>query len=385
MRNFYGQAGVRYLRQLLLIQTLFFLLVLFVSIVCALNWVSAAPRSSLAIHISFWLLLLVLAAWIVTLSESVPDSRFSSPRRTKQFVGLIAAGAITTSVLVLVLPDRGSVLDGILVFSPIVLSALVACAMSSLYFVRLLTSQQNRKYRYEADLAKLGELHKRCGAEAVARIELSHALEFANVAGNPLPGPSGYVIAGLTSKSWHDSSEFDWAQRLEQSYADIQEELAEIVTNKTLLSPYSYLQQEGWDAFRFVERYRVNEENCRRFPKTAEVLKTVPHYPKCRDAMFSVLEPGTHIPPHRDGSNIYLTCHLGLIIPGGCKIRVGGQTRGWEEGKCMIFDSSYEHEAWNTGDQPRIVLLMDFLHPELTDVEAEWVASRETAIFAQEP
>lgn len=383
MQNFYGQAGVRYVRYLLLIQTLFFVVVLFVSIVWALDRVSAVPVSSWTFHLSFWLLVFVLAAWIIMLSQASPASNFASPRRTKQFVGLIAAGAIMSSVLALVQTGDGSLSGEILVFSPIALSALAVCALSSLYIVRLLKNIRNRNMRYETDQAKLSDLRTRCGAEAVARIELSHALEFGSVGGNPVPGPRGYVIAGLTSKPWHDCSEFAWTRHLEQSYEDIREELGEIVTNKALLAPYGNLVKEGWDAIRFVQRHQVNEEYCRRFPKTAEILKSAPHYPKFRDAMFSVLAPGTYIPPHRDGANVYLTCHLGLKIPSGCEIRVGGQTRGWEEGKCIVFDSSYEHEAWNTGDQPRIVLLVDFLHPELTDVEAEWVAAKEATLFAQ--
>lgn len=30
----------------------------------------------------------------------------------------------------------------------------------------------------------------------------------------------------------------------------------------------------------------------------------------------------------------------------GCYIRVGSENRrGWEEGKCLVFDDSFEHEA----------------------------------------
>jgi aspartate beta-hydroxylase len=89
--------------------------------------------------------------------------------------------------------------------------------------------------------------------------------------------------------------------------------------------------------------------------------------------MFSVLEPGARIPPHRDSGNQLLTCHLGLIIPPHCGLRVGGETRLWAEGKCLIFDTSYEHEAWNSSDETRIVLLIDFWHPELSEVERQFL------------
>jgi beta-hydroxylase len=44
---------------------------------------------------------------------------------------------------------------------------------------------------------------------------------------------------------------------------------------------------------------------------------------------------------------------------------VGDETRTWQEGKCMVFDDTVEHEAWNKSDQSRVVLIVDFKAPEL--------------------
>lgn len=384
MGNFYGHHGVRYLQRLVLLQALFFLLVLCFAILWIAYQVRTAPGSPWMIYVLGWLSAAVLAAWVVQLLYAIPYGDFVSPRRTQQLVVLVTAGAAVSSLLVFLLSSGGPWYWELLVFGPIVLAALAACAGSSLYVYRLLSSLRISKARCEAAREKLDELRTRSGAESVARLELSHALELGIAAGNPLPGPHGYVIAGLTSKPWHDTSAFPWVRRLEQSYEDIRKELEEILTDDTPLSSYVYLgQQKKWKSFRFVEGFRANEDNCRRLPKTAELLKSIPHFPYFRDAMFSILKPGTILPPHRDGSNIFLTCHLGLMIPRGCGIRVGGETRGWDEGKCIIFDSSYEHDVWNTSDALRIVLLIDSLHPELTDVEVEWVAAREAASFAQ--
>ena len=383
MRNFHGQAGVRYSRQLLFFQTLFFVLLLVVSMLWALDSVGLVPRSPWTLELSLWLSVCVLAAWVIALSQATPVGGFTSARRTKVLVAVVTIGAIASSLLAVVLPNGGPVYLDYLVVSPIVLSALAVCSVSSLYVRECLRSGRRRKHRYDAEQAKLHELRAQYGTEAVARVELSHALELGDVAGNPLPEADVNVIAGLTSKPWHDTSEYAWVSGLEQAYEGILEELEEMLTSKFSLRPYEYLDIEGWDTIRFVESFRVNDEYCRQFPKTAEVLKSVPHYPIFRDAMFSVLAPGIHIPPHRDGSNAYLTCHLGLVLPSGCGIRVGGQTRAWEKGKCMIFDATYEHEAWNTSDQRRVVLVIDFPHPELTDVEVEWVAARKAAEFAQ--
>lgn len=39
---------------------------------------------------------------------------------------------------------------------------------------------------------------------------------------------------------------------------------------------------------------------------------------------------------------------------------------GWEAGKTLLFDYSFQHEAWNDSSLPRTCLLMDIWHPELS-------------------
>jgi aspartyl/asparaginyl beta-hydroxylase (cupin superfamily) len=41
----------------------------------------------------------------------------------------------------------------------------------------------------------------------------------------------------------------------------------------------------------------------------------------------------------------------------------------WQEGKCLVFDDSFEHEVWNKSDSERVVLLIQFWHPDLTEAE----------------
>lgn len=41
------------------------------------------------------------------------------------------------------------------------------------------------------------------------------------------------------------------------------------------------------------------------------------------------------------------------------------QAREWKEGECIVFDDSWEHEVWHKGDVDRVVLLINFWHPEL--------------------
>ncbi|GJH16159.1 aspartyl/asparaginyl beta-hydroxylase domain-containing protein [Caballeronia novacaledonica] len=78
-------------------------------------------------------------------------------------------------------------------------------------------------------------------------------------------------------------------------------------------------------------------------------------------AGFSALGPHSHIAAHSGYEGLMLRCHLGLSIPvGNCRLRVGDQEQGWEEGRCLVFDDHCVHEAWNETDEMRVVLIVDF-------------------------
>ena len=61
-----------------------------------------------------------------------------------------------------------------------------------------------------------------------------------------------------------------------------------------------------------------------------------------------------------------MRCHLGLIVPNGCGIQVGDETRHWEEGKCLVFDDTTLHSAWNDSNRARIILIADFVRPGMS-------------------
>jgi ornithine lipid ester-linked acyl 2-hydroxylase len=98
-----------------------------------------------------------------------------------------------------------------------------------------------------------------------------------------------------------------------------------------------------------------------------------------KTAFFSILLPGKHIPEHRGPYKGVLRYHLGLIIPEPhekCRIRVGNDVRSWREGKSLIFDDSFPHEAWNETDSVRVVLFIDVIRP----LPFPWSALNETVI-----
>ena len=93
-------------------------------------------------------------------------------------------------------------------------------------------------------------------------------------------------------------------------------------------------------------------------PTTVSIIEE--HIEGHATAGFSILKPGTIIDPHVGFAGDFLRCHLGLIIPENCAIKVNGEERTWQEGKVMVFDDTYEHSAWNKSREDRIILLLDF-------------------------
>lgn len=120
---------------------------------------------------------------------------------------------------------------------------------------------------------------------------------------------------------------------------------------------------DRWKTFFFrIYGYEV-EANSRRCPRTRELLRCIPGM---TTAMFSILAPSKQVPAHVGPFKGVLRYHLGLQVPATddrCGIRVGDTVRHWEEGKSLVFDDTFVHEAWNHTDQDRVILFVDFLRP----------------------
>lgn len=117
----------------------------------------------------------------------------------------------------------------------------------------------------------------------------------------------------------------------------------------------------SWKAFLLKAYRRPFEVNCARCPQTSALCDAVP---EITSVMFSILEPGTQITPHRGPYAGVLRCHIPLIVPDGdCGIRVGKETHRWQKGKPLVFDDTIDHEAWNKSNERRVVLFIDFVRP----------------------
>jgi aspartate beta-hydroxylase len=161
---------------------------------------------------------------------------------------------------------------------------------------------------------------------------------------------------------------------LESAYESIKYELLNVLSqNRGFQEPRPVDQgivgAGGWNLFWIKDSCKRFEENWALCPETKRVIDSLPRVGE--SATFSALRPGTHIQPHCGVANFRLALHLGLIIPDNCELRVGNETRSWEEGKCLVFNDSFVHEARNNSEFTRITLIVDLWHPDLTRAEVQ--------------
>ncbi len=147
---------------------------------------------------------------------------------------------------------------------------------------------------------------------------------------------------------------------LESNWLPIRQELLGISPKSFVAWPEKFLYESGWNVFGLYAFGRKMNQNCALCPETTRAVERIPDLVT---AGFSWMEPGTHIKPHVGYTKAVLRCHLGLIIPEHCSLRVGSEERSWQEGKTLIFDDTTEHEAWNRSNDVRVVLLLDFKRP----------------------
>ncbi|KAM3108038.1 aspartyl/asparaginyl beta-hydroxylase domain-containing protein [Phormidesmis sp. 146-33] len=161
---------------------------------------------------------------------------------------------------------------------------------------------------------------------------------------------------------YYDPHQFDFVYQLEANWRTIKTELTQLDPKDFIPYPEKYLLQKktGWDIFGLYFLGVKIDINCELCPKTAQLIEAVPGM---MTAGFSRLAAGAHIVPHSGKPSNVLRCHLGLSVPEKCALRVASDIQQWQNGQCLVFDDTSEHEAWNLSDRPRDILLLDFKIP----------------------
>jgi aspartyl/asparaginyl beta-hydroxylase (cupin superfamily) len=169
----------------------------------------------------------------------------------------------------------------------------------------------------------------------------------------------------------YDNAVVPWTRDIEREWRSVRAELDRVLTRKEELPGFHELaadvasisRDRGWKTFMLAGYGFKSEANIRLCPETWAACQKIPGL---ITVMFSILEPGKHLPPHRGPYNGVLRLHLGLIVPEPRErlgIRVDNSIYRWTEGEAIVFDDAYEHEAWNRTPHTRVVLFVDFRKP----------------------
>jgi ornithine lipid ester-linked acyl 2-hydroxylase len=154
-----------------------------------------------------------------------------------------------------------------------------------------------------------------------------------------------------------ESSTFPFLKPLVEHWPVVLDELLALRSSYFVQWPERDIYRGDWSVFGLFNFGNRIDAHCALCPRTAELVQGIPGLVT---AGFSSLAAGTIIEPHVGYTHEVLRCHLGLVTPPDCGIRVHRETRSWTPGSCFVFDDTYEHEAWNRSGSTRVVLLLDF-------------------------
>lgn len=252
---------------------------------------------------------------------------------------------------------------------------------------------QALKERLSADMTEqlMADLSAAGYSQSRSNARFTHALDL--VLGRRQPyfqQPQAFYYPELPTIQFYPREQFPWLDAVEAATGAMTEELAAVLADDAGFAPYlnsdpnlptrsdyPLVDSMDWSTCH-LWRDGAETPNAARCPRTMAALAEAP---LCQIAgrspqiMFSQLKAGAHIKPHTGFVNTRLICHVPLIVPEGCRFRVGNETRIWETGKAWVFDDTIEHEAMNTSGQTRVVLIFDIWRPELNEEERALVAT----------
>ncbi len=202
--------------------------------------------------------------------------------------------------------------------------------------------------------------------------------------------PHAYYMPDLPYYSFFPKEQLTWMNELEEATDRIEAELRALLSQqRNSFEPYIHsgidrpqhtagelLDSDKWTSAYFWRDGSEQAPTMRSCPVTTELMSSLPltliegFSPS---VLFSKLDAGARIQPHTGMVNTRLICHLPLLVPNDCGLRVGADSRTTTRGDAWAFDDSINHEAWNNSDQKRVILLFDVWRPELDSDERHLV------------
>lgn len=203
--------------------------------------------------------------------------------------------------------------------------------------------------------------------------------------GTPRHQHATSFITGLDANPFIDyrTDDYKWVQYLEDNWARVRDEFVAVTAQSDLTERGNNVwappvveaaNAYGPDWRTLVLQDRIwDPTNSNLFPITTKILQDENAHVPSVEAFFARQTPNTGIKLHTDYCNFILTMHLGLTVPSHQSwIEVGGERRYWEEGKALVFNTSFYHQTMNESTkEDRVVLLIRFWHPQLSKVERE--------------
>ena len=228
------------------------------------------------------------------------------------------------------------------------------------------------------------------GSAAIRRVEKAaraYLQEIDATPPDPRQRPKFLYFPDLPDIPYHDPMLQPWASTLAAGFADLREEALTLLGEGNNFESFLGLKpgevlpnyvggsspNPAWDAYFFYRRGKRFDQNHARCPKSSRLIDSlalchVAH--QAPEVCFSIIQPGSHIMPHHGVTNSRLVMHLPLVVPPGCALNIiDAGEHHWREGQLMMFDDTFQHEAWNRSELPRIILLMDCWNPHLDAVE----------------
>jgi aspartate beta-hydroxylase len=255
-----------------------------------------------------------------------------------------------------------------------------------------------RKHRRAAFAQLFDPLRARFGAESMQRVEKALRIYFNEETPaypDPRQQPTFFYFPDLPTSAYFDRALFPWIAELEAQTDAIRRELLNLLpSDRGRERVFTTDELEGhnlrgldvppsWNGYYFYRHGERRADNCAACPVTAAALDKLPlarireHGP---EVLYSVFTPGTHLLPHRGVTNTRLVSHLPLLVPEDCALNVGGELHQWQEGRVVVFDDTFEHEAWNHSKKTRVVMIYDIWNPYLTDAERAAVSDLVAAV-----
>jgi beta-hydroxylase len=158
------------------------------------------------------------------------------------------------------------------------------------FFFALVFTRYQFKQQILNDLGALG--FERLKSNVVATYSDEEEVRWLSETARHIEMLPGLKVEG---RDWWDNAEFPWIKLLEDNYDVILAEFKNLEATHLVSWPEKYLCTKGWDVFPFKAFNNVMEKNCQLCPKTAAIIEQIP---LCTTAMFSCLQPRTHIKPH---------------------------------------------------------------------------------------